>query len=98
MDGVIKSFYTDKKQQKGPDDRPIAIIFAVQIFTVVSQVTLASILGVYHGYGFTGRFIPDYLTTYCRNFMMALPVQMFIAGPLARWLFRLVFRRTNGEN
>lgn len=74
-------------------DRQIAVIFAIQIFTVVSQVALASILGVYHGYGFTGQFIPNYLMTYCRNFMMALPVQLFIAGPLARWIFRRVFPR-----
>ena len=76
-----------------PGDRPIAIIFAIQTFTVVSQVALASILGVWHGYGFTSRFIPNYLTTYCRNFIMALPVQLFLAGPLARALFRLLFCR-----
>ncbi len=76
-----------------PEDRPIAIIFSIQIFTVVSQVALASIIGVYHGYGFNAQFIPNYLATYCRNFIMALPVQLFIAGPIARWLFRLLFRR-----
>ena len=79
-----------------PGDRPIVIILTIQIFTVVSQVALASILGVYHGYGFTSQFIPDYLMTYCKNFIMALPVQLFIAGPIARALFRLMFRRTNG--
>lgn len=78
-----------------PGDRPIAIIFAIQIFTVVPQVALASALGVYHGYGFTSQFIPNYLITYCRNFAMALPVQLFIAGPIARWLFRLIFSKTN---
>ncbi len=71
-----------------PTDRQIAIIFVIQTFTVVSQVALASILGVWHGYGFTGQFIPNYLETYCRNFIMALPVQLFIAGPIARGLFR----------
>ena len=77
-----------------PGDRPIAIIFAIQTFTVVSQVALASILGVWHGYGFTNQFIPNYLATYCRNFIMALPIQLFLAGPIARALFRLIFRRT----
>ncbi len=75
-----------------PGDRPIFIIFAIQIATVVCQVALASILGVYHGYGFTAQFIPDYLMTYCRNFVMALPVQLFIAGPIARGLFRVMFK------
>ena len=76
-----------------PGDRPIFIIFAIQIFTVVAQVAFASIIGVYHSYGFTANFIPDYICTYCRNFVMALPLQMFIAGPLARWIFRKVFLR-----
>jgi hypothetical protein len=76
-----------------PGDRPIAIIFAIQTFTVVSQVLLASIMGVWHGYGFTSQFIPNYLVTYCKNFIMAMPVQLFLAGPIARALFRLMFRR-----
>ena len=76
-----------------PGDRPIAIIFTIQIFTVVSQVALASVLGVYHEYGFTSQFIPNYLTTYCKNFIMALPVQLFIAGPVSRLVFRTIFRR-----
>ncbi len=74
-----------------PTDRPIAIIFTIQLFTVICQVALASILGVYHGYGFTAQFIPNYLTTYCRNFVMALPVQLIIAGPIGRGLFRAIF-------
>lgn len=74
-----------------PGDRPIFIIFAIQIFTVVSQVALSSILGTYKGYGFTAQFLPDYLMTYCRNFVMALPLQLFLVGPLARLLFRKIF-------
>lgn len=75
-----------------PSDRPIAIVLAIQVFTVVSQVALASILGVWHGYGFTANIVPDYLVTYCTNFAMALPVQLLVAGPIARKLFRAVFR------
>ncbi|MDO4287573.1 MAG: DUF2798 domain-containing protein [Eubacterium sp.] len=74
-----------------PGDRPIAIILAIQVFTVICQVALASILGVWHGHGFTSQFIPHYLTAYCMNFIMALPVQLFIAGPIARGLFRKIF-------
>lgn len=79
-----------------PADRQIVVIVTIQVFTVVSQVAMASILGVYHGYGFNSQFIPNYLMTYCRNFLMALPVQVFLAGPIARKLFRLIFRRVNG--
>lgn len=84
-----------------PGDRPIFIIFAIQTFTVIWQVAFASVLGVWHGYGFTVNFIPDYLTTYCRNFIMALPFQLIIAGPLARLIFRTLFLKhpdNEGQN
>ena len=58
---------------------------------MVCQVALASIIGLYHGYGFDGNWLPNYLMTYCWNFVMALPVQLLIAGPIARWIFRRVF-------
>lgn len=74
-----------------PGDRPIFIIFAIQTFTVIWQVAFASVLGVYHGYGFTENFIPDYLVTYCRNFVMAFPLQLILVGPLARLIFRTLF-------
>lgn len=45
-------------------------------------------LGVYHGYGFTENFMPDYLMTYCKNFVMAYPLQLILVGPLARLIFR----------
>lgn len=80
-----------------PGDRPILIIFTIQTFTVIWQVAFASILGVYHGYGFTVNFIPEYLLTYCRNFVMALPLQLILVGPLARFIFRLLFIKDNNR-
>lgn len=81
-----------------PGDRPIFIIFAIQIFTVIWQVAFASILGVYHGYGFTSDFVPNYLITYCKNFIMALPLQLIIVGPLARLIFRTFFLKPENRN
>lgn len=72
-------------------DRPIFIILAVQVFTVLFQVAFASVIGVWHGYGFTSNFLPDYIVTYCKNFVMALPIQLVIVGPAARKIFRLLF-------
>ena len=76
-----------------PGDRPIAIILFIQVFTVVVQVALASILGTYHSGGFNSNFIPVYLTCYCKNFLMAFPVQLLLVGPIARFIFRSIFRR-----
>lgn len=75
-----------------PGNRPVAVIFAIQVFTVVIQVALAGLIGVYRGYGFTAQLLPNYITVYCKNFIMALPVQIFIAGPIARALFHLMFK------
>ena len=69
----------------------------IQVFTVVGQVALASILEIYHGYGFDSRFIPNYLMTYCCNFISALSVQLFIIGSSARYLFRVLFSAVNGD-
>lgn len=37
------------------------------------------------------QFLPDYLITYCKNFIMAFPLQLIIVGPLARLIFRTLF-------
>lgn len=76
-----------------PGDRQIYVILCIQAFTVICQVALASILGVWHGYGFTRQILPDYIMTYCRNFIMALPLQLIIVGPLSRAIFRAVYGR-----
>ncbi|MGN0205285.1 MAG: hypothetical protein ACI4BB_12120 [Coprococcus sp.] len=91
VSGHIAKYFAFRVVQ--PGDRPVFIIFAIQIFTVVAQVAFASIIGVYHGFGFTADFIPHYLITYCKNFIMALPVQLFLVGPLARLIFRSLFLR-----
>ena len=74
-----------------PGDRPIFIIFAIQTFTVIWQVAFASVISVFHGHGFTANFIPDYLTTYCKNFILAFPLQLIFVGPLAIFIFRMLF-------
>ena len=74
-----------------PQDRQIFVIMTIQVFTVVWQVGFASVIGVYHGYGFTINVIPNYIITYCKNFIMALPLQLIFVGPLARKIFRTVF-------
>ena len=73
----------------------LARILFTQTFTVVCQVALASILGVWHSGGLNAQFIPNYLTVYCKNFVMALPLQLLLVGPVARWIFRLIYQKPN---
>ncbi|MDO4175525.1 MAG: DUF2798 domain-containing protein [Eubacteriales bacterium] len=95
ISGHIAKYFAFRVVQ--PGDRPILIILAIQVFTVIFQVALASILGVYHSHGLTAQFIPNYLVAYCQNFIMALPIQIFIAGPAARFLFRTLFQRSSSR-
>ena len=78
-----------------PDDRPIAIILTIQVFTVIFQVLMASVLGAWHAYGFTADFLPNHLTCVCKNFVMALPLQLIVVGPIARGIFRAVVHQKN---
>lgn len=73
-------------------DRPIFIIFAIQIFTVIIQVFFAGFLAVYHTGGYNINFIPNYIIAYCKNFIFALPLQLLIAGPVTRFIFRHLFK------
>lgn len=75
-----------------PTDRSILIILSIQLFTVIFQVAFASILGTLKGYGLTAQLLPNYLITYCKNFIFALPLQLLAVGPLARKIFRALFR------
>lgn len=91
LSGRIAKWFAFRVVQFG--DRPIFIIFFIQIFTVVAQVAFASILGVGLGYGFDRSFLPHYLIAYCKNFRMALPLQLLLVGPVARLIFRKLFLR-----
>ncbi len=91
VSGKIAKFFAFRVVK--PTDRPIFIIFAIQTFTVVVQVFFASFLGLLHSHGYNANFIPNYICTYIQNFVMALPVQIFIVGPLSRLIFRTIFVR-----
>lgn len=95
VSGHIAKYFAFRVVQ--PGDRPIFIIFTIQIFTVVAQVAFASIIGVFHEFGFTSNLVPDYLVTYCKNFVMALPIQLFLVGPLTRLIFRSIFLRGSSQ-
>jgi len=92
ISGAIAKHFAFKVVQ--PGDRPIFIIFAIQTFTVITQVFFASIMAVIKVHGFTSLFLPHFITAYCKNFIMAFPLQIIIVGPLARFIFRSIFMRS----
>jgi hypothetical protein len=76
-----------------PKDRPIVQILAISIFTVCTMVPLMSLFGIFEANGFTSDFILIYVTNVCKNFIMALPLNIFLVGPLMRRVFNLIFYR-----
>lgn len=74
-----------------PGDRPILIILAIQSFTVCIMVPLMSAVGAAEHGGITASFPFTWLQTAALNFPAAFFLQLFIAGPLCRRLFRALF-------
>lgn len=79
------------------NDKPILIILSIQTFTVITMVTIITAFIVILHNGLTIQFIPIYIKSYVINFAMALPLQIFLIGPLTRKIFKLIFRRKVAE-
>ena len=73
-----------------PQDRPIFIILCIQTFTVCTMVPLMSMLGTLETSGLTPDLPVIWLQTVFLNFIMAYPLQIFVAGPFCRFLFRIL--------
>ena len=80
-----------------PQDRSIFIILCIQTFTVCVMVPLMSIVGTIEQSGITADLPVIWLQTVAINFVMALPLQIFLVGPLCRGIFRMIFRREKRE-
>ena len=77
-----------------PQDPPLKRAVCVSSCMVVPMVVLMSLYGACERAFHTGQWasIPlNWLTNLPRNFIMALPFQLFIAGPLVRKVFRAAF-------
>lgn len=77
-----------------PEDGTLKKILCISGGMVVGMVIIMSLYGACEGAFHTGNWsaVPvNWLLNIPRNFIMALPVQFFIAGPLVRRLFRAAF-------
>ena len=78
-----------------PQDRPIFKILCIQTFTVCTMVPLMSLLGTIESSGLTVNILVIWIQAMVLNFIIAFPLQIFVVGPLCRWIFRCMFSRTN---
>ena len=69
------------------------VIVSIQTFTVLIMVGLMSIYALFAQYLINSNIVCNYLILYCKNFIMAYPLQIFFVGPLVRNIFRIVFKK-----
>jgi hypothetical protein len=66
-------------------------IVAISTCMVCGMVLCMSLYGAVHSVGFSNQLLLAWLKAIPMNFMMALPLQLVIAGPIVRFLFAKVF-------
>ena len=77
-----------------PEDTPLKKVICISCCMVVPMVLIMSLYGACEGAVHTGDWagVPlRWLLNIPRNFVMALPLQLLIAGPLVRKVFRTAF-------
>ncbi len=72
-------------------DKPIFCILAIQCFTVCQIVPMITLFATFFHHGFTSSWFVQWVTLICQCFPMALCTQLFLAGPLVRFVFRHLF-------
>lgn len=73
-------------------DNPMFIILSIQTFTVLVMVGLMSIYALFVNHLVNSNILCNYIVLYCKNFIMAYPLQIFFVGPFVRSLFRMIFK------
>ena len=75
------------------EDNKMFIILSIQTFTVLTMVGLMSIYALFAQQLINSNVICNYIVLYCKNFIMAYPLQIFFVGPLVRNVFRIIFKK-----
>ena len=94
---LLRSFFVVEKLATAlaftfmrPSDRPQFITYAISLMIVCIMCPIMSLVA---SVLFKEPSFGMWVHTFGCNFPMALCWQMFYRGPLARFLFRLIFRR-----
>ena len=72
-------------------DRQIAIILAISIMTVCFMCPIMSFIATALFKGIDAELVAKWIQTTVMNFPMALGWQLFVAGPVVRFLFGKIF-------
>ncbi len=86
--GVAKKFAF---RLAGEKRYPLKMILLISTSMVCGMVIFMSFYGALWKTGFSAEVFHVWLTLMPRNFVVALPLQLLIAGPLVRFTFRRTF-------
>lgn len=75
------------------EDNKMFIILSIQTFTVLTMVGLMSLYALFAQHLINSNVIYNYIVLYCKNFIMAYPLQIFFVEPLVRNVFRMIFKK-----
>ena len=93
LDWFVVSFFAKgfafKIAGQKKDKRVLMLL--ISTFMVVGMCTFMSLFGAIQFVGITNETVPLWCRNIPRNFLMALPLQLIIAGPAIRFAFRQVF-------
>lgn len=73
------------------EDNKMFIVLSIQTFTVLTMVGLMSVYALFAQHLISSNVVCNYIVLYCKNFIMAYPLQIFFVGPLVRNVFRKIF-------
>ena len=80
-------------------DNPFHLVLAISFVSVIFMCPLMSfIASILFGFQDAAHIVPNFLQICVRNFPMALFWQLFYAGPLVRFIFRLIFKKQLKED
>ncbi|MCR5772301.1 MAG: DUF2798 domain-containing protein [Butyrivibrio sp.] len=78
-------------------DKPFMIVLAISAMTVVCMCPLMSLVATCLFKGIDSQIIAKWIQLTITNFPMALLWQIFVAGPVVRFLFGHIFNKTKAE-
>ena len=76
-----------------PKSKPLIKIIMISFFMVCGMVILMSLYGAVEQAGISEQTLMVWLTNIPKNFIAALPLQLLIAGPFIRSVFKILFTR-----
>ena len=91
-DGLINQTFLIALKVFPKNNNKMFITLSIQTFTVLIMVGLMSIYALFTQHLINSNVICNYIVLYCKNFIMAYPLQIFFVGPFVRNVFRIIFR------